>query len=400
MATPLYKDKFDLLAVDAALSHRQQETMEMIATHHQDDTGFVSGVAFPNFSDGDGIGASVGQVLVFSPTAKVKAVDFGPNVFAATVMAKINGMVGGLTDENVNAHLEDIGSAAPVFAVGKLAPSLETRDPVTYIDKTEWDAELGSTGRAGIAKSTNGRDNTYWVVVHAAPDELSAGIKTMVRNSDMTYKEFIDSPVVSHAKACALRNAQRIANTIRRKCQLKVGLPMPDAGSVRGDYQLPPNVLHCDKHMYTSSVGEVVYNGTPCVAVYNDVVPASDCKESLLVSQGVWGGYALFDTKGSKSVLGYPATTKVTRHPSAVEITAEDRAVLKARSPYFTWTKKPVDSSNFDSVSGLPATLLDNNENIDAKFVRKLGLVDQTPIAVMLPIAVKISSPADARVMH
>lgn len=405
-STPAYVNKFALDMVQSKTpSSRQQLTMELIATAHADDgESFVVGVPFPNFSDGDGYGPSSGQVLIFKPDAIVKSTDFGPEVLGITVMADISDMVGGLSDERIQSKLSELVALAPTYAPEKMALSLDCRDPITHLDKREWTAELGPTGSASISKTTDGRKNSYALLVHASPDLLNKQLKQWVRNNNtMTYKQLLADPLFSYARNAVERNAQRIAANIRSGFRLTTNgsRVLSDIGSTVAPHEIAPNVLHPEVKHFTSTVRRLMRDGQERVAVFNSVIPAENCGRRVVIDQGPWAGYVVYDTEHTSPALGYPASTAVKTHHSTVKVAEQDRQVVNERSPYFTWAGKPVGASvqinEFPSVllSGLHELIEHNDHFVGA--MRQLGLRKIAPVAKLLPVAMKVASPTETR---
>ena len=403
---PLYTNKFELNLVQGkAPTERQQVTMEAIAERHQDDENFLYGVPFQNFSCGDGVGPSTGQALLFKPGARVQKVAFGPEVLGITMWSEIHDMVGGLNDQNVAAGIERLNDIVPVYAPVGQALSLACRSPDGKGEMREWSAELGPTGKFGFTKSTDGRQNRYFLVVHASPDLINRELKKWVHDEPMTYKEMLRNPVFNYAREAVKRNAQRIMAHARSEFRLKMAKGvLHDSGAVTAEHDLPINLLTPDEKMYTSTVRPVYHEGEEMVAVYNNVIPAEDCSRQILVDQGPWIGYVMYDTRNAGPVLGFPASTVTKRHPATVAANLGDQSIISERAPFFTWESKqvgtPVTHDDF------PSCLLDNvYEAVDKSdhFVdtmKGLGLKKTVPVAKLLPMAMKVPTGREVRLRN
>jgi hypothetical protein len=400
---PLYTNKFELdLVRGKAPSERQKVTMEAIAERHQNEDHFISGIPFQNFSDGDGIGPSTGQVLLFKPSAKVHKVAFGPEFLAVRISAEIQDMAGGLNDANVQAKTAELNDLVPVYAPAGRALSLSCKASATGPETRAWAPELGPTGRAGITKSTDGRQSRYFVVVHASPDLINRELKKWVHDSDMTYGELVKSPVFNFAREAVKRNAQRIMADIRSQFRMKIGRGVPsDAGAKVEPYEMPPNLVTPDDRMYTSTVRPVYHEGKNMVAVFNNVIPAEDCAQRIIIDQGPWAGYLMYDTRNAGPVLGFPASTVVRRHPATIKNTASDTRAVNERADYFTWETKPVATGVTPET--FPVCLLDNvYEAVDDSehfmdTMKALGLRKTVPLAKLLPVAMKVPKGDEVR---
>ena len=398
---PLYRSKFALGMMKGTPSDRQEVVLDRIARSHQaDGDKFLGGLVYPNFSEGDGIGTTMGQVLFFHPDAEVRTTALGPEVLAYRGVVKLNDMVGGMDDERFRSMMDQFRDLAPTYATKNVAASLECLDRSRFIDSKEWEPELGPNGSIKITKDTDGRTDTYYLCVQAAPGLINEQLKQYIRNNPgMTYKQLLNDPLYNFSKNITKRNAQRIMANVVSQFRLKTNREtVRDGGSYHAAYELPPNLLAPDQQHFTSSIGRVYHDGQERVAVYNDVVPAEQCRKSLIVDQGAWGGYAVFDTQNTGVLTGYPASTRCSSHPKNIKLTPQDNRLVDVRNRYATWSDKParVDHTNF------PAVLMETHDAIERNdhfidTMKQLGLKKTAPVARLVPVAMKVASPNETR---
>ena len=398
---PLYRTKFEISMMKGQPSDRQESVMDRITRDHEPDGDlFMGALAYPNFGEGDGMGPSTGLVSFFKPDATVRTTAFGPEVLAYRGIVRLDDMMGGFDDEKFRVLMEEFHDLAPTYAPKNVAASLECLDRQRFIDKREWEPELGPNGSVKITKDTDGRQNTYWLVVQAAPGMINDQLKQYIRNNpNMTYAQLLNDPLFNYSKNLVKRNGQRMMQNVVSQFRMKTSQdPVRDGGSYHAAYELPPNLLIPDQQHFTSTIGKVYQDGQERIAVYNDVIPASQCQKALVVDQGAWGGYAVFDTQTANTITGFPASTRAARHHSKVKLTPEDARVIDVRHRYATWADKParVDHTNF------PAVLMDNYDSVDRndhfiERMQQLGLKKTAPVARLVPVAMKVASPTEKR---
>lgn len=393
-----YKAKFALnMLPEQRISSRQEDFFEGVCEAHPGD-GFIIGIAYPNASDGDGIGPGTGVMLLMRPEERVNAGDFGPDVFAVTVATRIYEMDGAPpTRAAIAAKMDALHSVAPTYVARSVAPSFNVRRPVKnndgqFIDKNIWQAELGSRGKAYIGAMTVGHDEQFYSVVHCAPDLVTEHLKNWVREVPMTYDQMFNSGEFRHAQHLVKRSAQRLLYNINAEFGFRTSAEGErDQGSVHAAVEIPPNLAVPDIMYYTSTVGKLSHIGKPVYAVYNGVVPAQGLGRYMLVDNGLWEGMTMYNLEGSERVkYGWPSSTRTLKHHGHVTVDpVEHEDLMRERQQRFVWEGKGVNGK-------FPSTLLSGlqektkrNPHFKA-MMKKLGLHDEEPVGQLLPVCAKI----------
>lgn len=401
--TPAYQRKFVLDMINGRPTGRQEDCFENICEQHTED-GFVVGIAYPNASDGDGIGPTTGVMLIMAPDERVNAADFGPDVFAVTVATRIYEVDGKKpTREAIARKMDLLHQAAPTYVNRSVAPSFNVRRRGTsqspFIDKNVWMAELGSNGRATIGSMTVGHEEQFYSMVHCAPDLVSEHLKNWVRGKPMTYAQLVNSGEFRHAQHLVKRSARRLLYNVNTEMGFRTSSEGErDEGSVHAAVEVPPNLAVPDIMYFTSTVAKISHQGKPGYAVYNDVIPAQGIGQYLLVDNGAWEGTTMYSTGGSERVkYGWPASTRKLKHHSQVTVDpVEHEDLLRARQDRFVWEGKGVGNK-------FPSVLLDGLQERTKRnqhfkgCMRRLGLRDEEAVGQLLPVACKIATPWETR---
>lgn len=282
-------------------------------------------------------------------------------------------------DFTINGKIDEA-----VEQYSSVPPSLYNKNEKNQ-DITEWKAELGEDGFAGIFKKVkeNGRSADYYVAVCAGASKACTEFKDYMNSLDdkMTFEQLLDDTKFSYIKSLAQRNAQRLAYNVARAFNVKivhvrdisaVGAPMR-AVTRQGYQQAQSTIKALDKG----------FNGQDAIGVFHGVRPTAEANDMCFVYAGPYDGIAMFNMNGNARGHALPATTGRRSNTQKIEYS-------ESRNKGVTWTK--TDNGFHPDLHPEAFRPINNQFLEDMKSMgwKQTGTNNRE---YLVPVAIKISNP-------